>query len=140
MLVEYEGALFGGRGTTINLARRGSRATLGIPGTGMSWQFAGHSHIHKAIQAQSDIKAVHPQATVKAVQAQAEIIGITKRMERVAKRLTRNAAGGTCREKSGDRKSGVVGQDAGMSQKRAKMQVVRWILSQDVCVRCIQLH
>ena len=82
-----------GNGTTINLAQRGSRAALGIPGPGMSWQFSSHAHI-KTVQAQSDIKAVHAQGTVKAVQAQAEIIGITKRVETVAKRLTRKAGRG----------------------------------------------
>jgi hypothetical protein len=81
---------------------------LAIPGTGMSWRFAGHSHIYKAIQAQSDIKAVHAQGTVKAVQAQAEIIGIAKRMETVAKRLTRNAAGGTCWRKAAIEQAGLL--------------------------------
>jgi Protein of unknown function (DUF4236) len=98
----------GGRGTTIDLARGSSRATLGIQGTGLSWRFAGHSHTHKAIQAQSDIRAVHAQGTVKAVQAQAEIIGITKRMETVAKRLTRNAAGGTCWRKAAIEQAGLL--------------------------------
>jgi hypothetical protein len=84
----------GGHGEIVNADRRGSQAAFGIPGTGMSWQFRGHSHVHKNIQAQSDIKAVHAQGTVKAVEAQAEIIGITKRMGTVAKRLTRSAAGG----------------------------------------------
>jgi hypothetical protein len=98
----------GGRGATINLARHGSRATLGIPGTGMSSQFASHSHMHKTIQAQSDIKAVHAQGTVKAVQAQAEIIGITKRMETLAKRLTRSAAGGTYWRKAAIEQAGLL--------------------------------
>jgi hypothetical protein len=100
--------LIGGRGATINLARRGARAPLGIPGTGISWQFTSHSHMHKTIQAQSDIKAVHAQGTVKAVQAQAEIIGITKRMETVAKRLTRNAAGGTYWRKAAIEQAGLL--------------------------------
>jgi len=51
--------------------------------------------VHKAVQAQAEIKAVHAQGTAKAVQAQAEIIAITKRMETVARRLTRNAVGST---------------------------------------------
>jgi hypothetical protein len=85
----------GGHGATMNLSRGGSRTTLGIPGTGMSWQFGGHRHIHKAVQVQADIKSVHAQGTIKAVQAQADIIAITKRMETVAKRLTRNAVGNT---------------------------------------------
>jgi Protein of unknown function (DUF4236) len=97
----------GGSGATTNLAQRGSRAAPGIPGTGMSWQFASHSHI-KTIQAQSDIKAVHAQGTVKAVQAQAEIIGITKRVETVAKRLTRNAAGGTYWRKAAIEQAGLL--------------------------------
>jgi hypothetical protein len=98
----------GGRGATINLARRGSRATLNTPGSRVSWQFANHSHIHQSIQAQSDIRAVHAQGTVKAVQAQAEIIGITKRMETVAKRLTRSAAGSTYWRKAAIEQAGLL--------------------------------
>jgi hypothetical protein len=97
----------GGSGATINLAQRGSRAALGIPRPGMSWQFSSHSHI-KTIQAQSDIKAVHAQGTVKAVQAQAEIIGITKRVETVAKRLTRNAPGGAYWRKAAIEQAGLL--------------------------------
>ncbi len=85
----------GGHGTTINVSRRGPRATFGFPGTGVRWQFGGDRHTHKTIQAQADVRAVHAQGTVKAVKAQADIIAITKRMETVARRLTRNAPGGT---------------------------------------------
>src|ERR1700675_2150728 len=85
----------GGHGTTINVSRRSPRGTLGLPETGMRWQFGGDRHIHKTIQAQADVRAVHAQGTVKAVKAQAEIIAITKRMETAAKRLTRTAAGRT---------------------------------------------
>jgi Protein of unknown function (DUF4236) len=80
-------------GGTINVGRSGHRASVGIPGSGSSWQIGGHRHIHKAVQVQSDVRAVHAQGTIKAVQAQAAIIAITKRMETLAKRLTRNAAG-----------------------------------------------
>jgi hypothetical protein len=97
----------GRSGVTINLAQRGSRAVLGIPGPGMSWQFSRHAHI-KTIQAQSDIKAVHAQGTVKAVQAQAEIIGITKRVETVAKRLTRNAGRGKYWRKAAIEQAGLL--------------------------------
>jgi hypothetical protein len=97
----------GGRAATIDLAPRGSHATLGISGTGMSWQFASHSHI-KTIQAQSDIQAVHAQGTVKAVRAQAEIIRITKQLETVAKRLTRNAAGGKYWRKTAIEQAGLL--------------------------------
>ena len=83
----------GGEGATMNVGRRGPRPTLGSPGTVLSWQLGGHRHLHKAVQAQADIKAVHAQGTAKAVRAQAEMIAITKQMETVAKRLTRNAAG-----------------------------------------------
>jgi hypothetical protein len=85
----------GGHGATINVGQRGPRTTFGIPGSGMSWQFGGDRHIHKTIQAQADVRAVHAQGTVKAVNAQSDIIAITKRMETVAKRLTRTAAGST---------------------------------------------
>jgi hypothetical protein len=88
----------GGHGSTTNVGRPGPRAALGSPGTGrtgLSWQLGGHRHVHKAVQAQAEIKAVHAQGTAKAVQAQAEIIAITKRMETVARRLTRNAVGST---------------------------------------------
>ena len=85
----------GGHSSTINVGRPGPRATLGSPGTGLSWQLGGHRHVHKAVQAQAEIKAVHAQGTAKAVQAQAEMIAITKRMETVARRLTRNAVGST---------------------------------------------
>jgi Protein of unknown function (DUF4236) len=97
----------GENGATINLAQRGSRAALGIPGPGMRWQFSSHAHI-KTIQAQSDIKAVHAQGTVKAVQAQAEIIGITKRVETVAKRLTRNAGRGKYWRKAAIEQAGLL--------------------------------
>ena len=83
----------GGYGASIHVGRRGSGATVGIPETGISCQFAEHKHIHKVVQAEADIKDVHVQGTVKSVLAQAEIIAITKRMGTVAKRLTRNAAG-----------------------------------------------
>ena len=83
----------GGHGVTTNVGRNGPRGTVGIPGSGLSWQIGGHRHIHKAVQVQSDVRAVHAQGTIKAVQAQAAIIAITKRMETLAKRLTRNAAG-----------------------------------------------
>ena len=82
-----------GHGVTTNVGRNGPRGTVGIPGSGLSWQIGGHRHIHKAVQVQSDVRAVHAQGTIKAVQAQAAIIAITKRMETLAKRLTRNAAG-----------------------------------------------
>jgi hypothetical protein len=85
----------GGHSSTINVGRPGPRATLGSPGTGLSWKLGGHRHVHKAVQAQAEIKAVHAQGTAKAVQAQAEIIAIAKRMETVARRLTRNAVGST---------------------------------------------
>jgi hypothetical protein len=85
----------GGHGSTINVGRPGPRSPFGSSGTGLSWQLGGHRHVHKAIQAQAEIKAVHAQGTAKAVQAQAEIIAITKRMETVARRLTRNAVGST---------------------------------------------
>jgi hypothetical protein len=83
----------GGRDATLNVSRRGPRTTSGISGNGLSWQFGGPRHIHKAIQAQSDVKAVHAQGTAKAVEAQAYIIAITNRLETVAKRLTKNAPG-----------------------------------------------
>ena len=83
----------GGHGVTTNVGRNGPRGTVGIPGSGLSWQIGGYRHIHKAVQVQSDVRAVHAQGTIKAVQAQAAIIAITKRMETLAKRLTRNAAG-----------------------------------------------
>ena len=82
-----------GDGSTIDGGRRASRTKLGITGTGLSWQFGGQRHIHKAVQAQADVRAVHAQGTSKAVRAQADIILITKRMEALAKRLARNAAG-----------------------------------------------
>jgi hypothetical protein len=85
----------GGHGSTINVGRTGSLAPLGSPGTGLSWQLGGYRHVHKAVQAQAEIRAVHAQGTAKAVQAQAEIIAITKRMETVARRLTKNAVGST---------------------------------------------
>jgi hypothetical protein len=84
-----------GNDGTLNVSRRGPRGTSGIPGNGLSWQFGGPRHIHKAIQAQSDVKAVHAQGTAKAVEAQAYIIAITNRLETVAKKLTRNAPGST---------------------------------------------
>ena len=96
-----------GNDATINLAQRGSRAALGIPGPGMSWQFSSHAHI-KTVQAQSDIKAVHAQGTVKAVQAQAEIMGITKRVETVAKRLTRKAGRGKYWRKAAFEQAGLL--------------------------------
>jgi hypothetical protein len=74
----------------------------------MGWQSGGHSPIHKTIQAQSEIKAVHAQGTVRAVQAQAEIIGITRRMETVAKRLTRSAAGGRYWKKAAIEQAGLL--------------------------------
>ncbi len=80
---------------TVSANRRGPGATSGIPGNGLSWQAGGPRHIHKAIQAQSDVKAVHAQGTAKAVEAQAYIIAITNRLETVAKRLTKNAPGST---------------------------------------------
>jgi hypothetical protein len=83
----------GGHGVTTNVGRIGPRGAVGIPGSGLSWQIGGQRHIHKAVQVQSDVRAVHAQGTIKAVQAQAAIIAITKRMETLAKRLTRNAAG-----------------------------------------------
>ena len=79
----------------INVGQPGSRASVGIPGTGMSWNFGGHRPLHRVVQAQADVKAVHAQGTLKAVQAQADIIAITKRMEIVAKRLMCSVAGGT---------------------------------------------
>jgi hypothetical protein len=85
----------GGHGSTINVGRPGPRSPFASSGTGLSWQLGGHRHVHKAIQAQADIKAVHAQGTAKAVQAQAEMIAITKRMETVARRLARNAVGST---------------------------------------------
>jgi hypothetical protein len=85
----------GGHDATLNFNRRGLRATPGIPGNGFCWQFGGPRHIHKAIQAQADVKAVHAQGTAKAVEAQAYIIAITNRLESVAKRLTKNAPGST---------------------------------------------
>jgi len=84
-----------GNDATRNVSRRGPRGTSEIPGNGLSWQFGGPRHIHKAIQAQSDVKAVHAQGTAKAVEAQAYIIAITNRLETVAKKLTRNAPGST---------------------------------------------
>jgi hypothetical protein len=84
-----------GHEATLNVGRRAPRGTSGIPGNGLSWQFGGPRHIHKAIQAQSDVKAVHAQGTAKAVEAQAYIIAITNRLETVAKRLTKNAPGST---------------------------------------------
>jgi hypothetical protein len=83
----------GGHGLTSNFGRSGPRGSVGIPGSDLSWQIGGQRHIHKAVQVQSDVRAVHAQGTIKAVQAQAAIIAITKRMETLAKRLTRNAAG-----------------------------------------------
>jgi hypothetical protein len=85
----------GGHDATLNVSRRGPRGTSGMPENGLSWQFGGPRHIHKAIQAQSDVKAVHAQGTAKAVEAQAYIIAITNRLETVAKRLTKNAPGST---------------------------------------------
>jgi len=72
----------GGRGSTINVGRPGPRATLASPGTGLSWQLGGHRHVHKAVQAQAEIRAVHAQGTAKAVHAQAEMIAITKEWKR----------------------------------------------------------
>jgi hypothetical protein len=89
-----------GLGPTNKVARGGPRTTFGSPGTGMNWQFAGQRHIHNAVQVQAEVKAVHAQGTVKAVQAQAEIISITKEMESVAKRLTKNAVGSTYWQKA----------------------------------------
>lgn len=83
----------GGQEATFNVSRRSPHATSGIPENGLSWQFGGPRHIHKAIQAQADVKAVHAQGTAKAVEAQAYIIAITNRLETVAKRLTKNAPG-----------------------------------------------
>jgi hypothetical protein len=85
----------GGHEATLNVTRRGLRATAGVPGNGLGWQSAGPRHIHKAIQAQAEVKAVHAQGTAKAVEAQAYIIALTNRLETVAKRLTRNAPGST---------------------------------------------
>jgi hypothetical protein len=85
----------GGHGATLNVGRRGPRDASAIPGNGLSWQSGGPRHIHKAIQAQADVKAVHAQGTAKAVEAQAYIIALTNRLETVAKRLTRNAPGST---------------------------------------------
>jgi hypothetical protein len=82
-----------GDGSTIDIGRRGPRTQLGTAETGTSWHFGGHRYIHKAIQAQADVRAVHAQGTSKAVRAQADIIAITKRMEALAKRLERSAAG-----------------------------------------------
>jgi hypothetical protein len=85
----------GGHGATLHASRGGLGASPGIPGSGLSWQFGGPRHIHKAIQAQADVKAVHAQGTAKAVEAQAYIIAITNRLETVARRMTRNAPGST---------------------------------------------
>lgn len=85
----------GGHDDMLNVGRRGQRVTSGIPENGLSWQFGGPRHIHKAIQAQADVKAVHAQGTAKAVEAQAYIIAITNRLETVARRLTKNAPGST---------------------------------------------
>jgi hypothetical protein len=85
----------GGHDGTLNVSRRGPRGTSAIPGNGLGWQSGGPRHIHKAIQAQADVKAVHAQGTAKAVEAQAYIIALTNRLETVAKRLTRNAPGST---------------------------------------------
>jgi Protein of unknown function (DUF4236) len=85
----------GGHDATLNVSRRLPRATSATPGNGLSWQSGGPRHIHKAIQAQADVKAVHAQGTAKAVEAQAYIIALTNRLETVAKRLTRNAPGST---------------------------------------------
>jgi hypothetical protein len=82
-------------GHEASVSRRGLRGTPGISGNGLDWQFGGPRHIHKAIQAQADVKAVHAQGTAKAVEAQAYIIAITSRLETVAKRLTKNAPGST---------------------------------------------
>jgi Protein of unknown function (DUF4236) len=90
----------GGQDASPNVSRRGPCGTSGMPGNGLSWQFGGPRHIHKAIQAQSDVKAVHAQGTAKAVEAQAYIIAITNRLETVAKRLTRNAPGSTSWKKA----------------------------------------
>jgi Protein of unknown function (DUF4236) len=84
-----------GHDAILNVGRRAPRGISGIPGNGLSSQFGGPRHIHKAIQAQSDVKAVHAQGTAKAVEAQAYIIAITNRLETVAKRLTKNAPGST---------------------------------------------
>jgi uncharacterized protein DUF4236 len=86
LLVDADGSIIDG-------GRHGSRTNLGNTGTGLSWQFGAQRHIHKAVQVQADVKAVHAQGTSKAVRAQADIILITKRMEALAKRLARNAAG-----------------------------------------------
>jgi hypothetical protein len=81
----------GGYGATINVRRCGRGATIGNPRSGVRWQADGPRHIHKAIQAQAEIKAVHAQGTARAVEAQAYLIVITDRMETVAKSLTKKA-------------------------------------------------
>jgi hypothetical protein len=83
----------GGYGATIAVSRCGPRATIGIPKRRGGSPSGGPRHIHKAIQAQAEIKAVHAQGTAKAVEAQAYLIVITNRMVTVAKRLTKYALG-----------------------------------------------
>jgi hypothetical protein len=83
----------GGHAATLGVSRRGPRAAFGIPPGDLNWQFGGPRHVHKAIQAQAEVKAVHAQGTAKAVEAQAYLIAITHRMETVAKRLTKKSPG-----------------------------------------------